>query len=289
MAFMKGIIALDIDGTITAEPNSIPIDVVDYFQELANEGWLFIFITGRTFQLANQVLNFFNFPFYMAVQNGAIILEMPSKTVIAKNYLKKDILPIMENLCQHEPTGFVVYSGFENNDLCYYRSSDFSKEILSLLKQRCIALKEEWIDLPSFDDLPIADFASVKSFGLYESALAITNQIEQLLGLHVPLMKDPFLKNYYVVQATESSVTKGSALRKFINLQSVSLKVIAGGDDNNDKSMLETADIQIVMANAPQDMLLKADVIAPPASEKGIIKGLVEAIQLFHSKNIHSV
>ena len=45
---MKGIIALDIDGTITVEHHSIEPEVVRYLSGLAAEGWKMIFITGRT-------------------------------------------------------------------------------------------------------------------------------------------------------------------------------------------------------------------------------------------------
>jgi hydroxymethylpyrimidine pyrophosphatase-like HAD family hydrolase len=55
-------------------------------------------------------------------------------------------------------------------------------------------------------------------------------------------------------------------------------KVIAAGDDYNDESMLKVADVKVVMATAPQDLLLKADVVAPAASEEGIIAGLEAAI-----------
>jgi hydroxymethylpyrimidine pyrophosphatase-like HAD family hydrolase len=43
--------------------------------------------------------------------------------------------------------------------------------------------------------------------------------------------------------------------------------------------MLASADISVVMATAPSDMLAKADVIAPPAIHHGLIAGLKEAIQ----------
>ena len=55
-------------------------------------------------------------------------------------------------------------------------------------------------------------------------------------------------------------------------------KVIAAGDDYNDEPMLEAADIKVVMATAPADLLSKADIIAPAASEDGIICGLEAAI-----------
>ena len=41
-------IALDIDGTLTAERDAIPEEVVHFLTELAGE-WRFLFVTGRPF------------------------------------------------------------------------------------------------------------------------------------------------------------------------------------------------------------------------------------------------
>jgi hydroxymethylpyrimidine pyrophosphatase-like HAD family hydrolase len=42
--------------------------------------------------------------------------------------------------------------------------------------------------------------------------------------------------------------------------------------------MLESANIKVVMATAPQDLLKMADIIAPAAQKFGIIQGLQQAI-----------
>ncbi|MBI5274275.1 MAG: HAD hydrolase family protein, partial [Chlamydiales bacterium] len=46
---MKGIIALDIDGTIANKDHLIPKDVELFLHKLAKEGWILAFLTGRTF------------------------------------------------------------------------------------------------------------------------------------------------------------------------------------------------------------------------------------------------
>jgi hydroxymethylpyrimidine pyrophosphatase-like HAD family hydrolase len=43
--------------------------------------------------------------------------------------------------------------------------------------------------------------------------------------------------------------------------------------------MLAIANLKVVMATAPEDMLLNADVVAPPAEHLGIIEGLMKAIE----------
>jgi hydroxymethylpyrimidine pyrophosphatase-like HAD family hydrolase len=113
---MKGLISLDIDGTITVESQPISAEVAQFFQTLYQEGWRFVFITGCTFQWGHRVLECLTFPHYFAVQNGAIILKMPEKQIVDKKYLHKEVIPVMEKIFHGEDTDFVIYAGCEHQD-----------------------------------------------------------------------------------------------------------------------------------------------------------------------------
>ena len=275
---MKGTIALDIDGTLTNEVDSIPQDVVHYLAHLHAAGWQQIFITGRTFSLGYKILKALPFPYYFAVQNGALILDMPSQRIVTKKYMEHDILPAMEVICDHEPTDFVIYSGFEHNDHCYYRPQHFDKELLEYLKYRQHLLSETWEPVNSFRDLPIDSFPSIKCFGKIDSVERIIEKIEEQLNLHVPPIRDPFNPTYFIAQATHPDINKGQALKDFLKAVGKKGPIIAAGDDNNDRTMLEAAEIKVVMATAPKNLLDLADIIAPSAEEHGIIHGLELAI-----------
>ncbi len=274
---MKGIIALDIDGTITKELHAIPSEIVGFLTQLNQEGWQIAFITGRTFQWCHEILKVMSFPYYLAVQNGATILEMPHKRILAKKYLDKENFSRLDIICEEQPTDFVIYSGFESDDVCYYRSSRFDPSLLKYLTKRCQAFDEVWKDVSSFKDLS-TNVASIKCFGSLKIANEIAKRIEHDLQLQSPVIKDPFKQGYYVVQATDPTVTKGFALTKLIQSLDISGPVIAAGDDHNDTTMIAIADIKIVMATAPHEILQMADIIAPPAEQMGIIPALKQAI-----------
>lgn len=279
---MRGTIALDIDGTLT-DGADLPLNVISYLKSLAENGWRLVFITGRTFQSGHKTLKSLPFIYYIAVQNGAIILEMPSQRIISKRYLDRSIFKEMESICHDEPSDFVVFSGYENNDQCYYRPSHFSPKLMEYLHRRIECYEETWHPLDSYDELDLEVFPSIKCFGHYDSANALSRRIEERLGLHVPLIRDPFELDYYVVQATHPRISKGQALNDLISKIGERGLVIAAGDDYNDVSMLEAANVKIVMATAPIDMLEKADIIAAAASKEGIIIALEAAVK--HARN----
>lgn len=281
----KGIIALDIDGTVTAQAHELDSKVIDALHSLSKEGWAFIFITGRPFQWGFATLEALPFSYALAVQNGALLLEMPSRKILVRKYLTQKILPQIEKIGQEYETDFVVYSGLENNDLCYYRSATYSPSDLSYGLKRAEFLGEKWQFVPTFSDLPISRFTSIKFFTQDDRAYLLSAKIEKEMGLHAPPNRDPFNLNYFVIQATHAEATKGNILKEFIREKKMTGPIIAAGDDHNDLSMLKMAHMKVVMENAPLDLLAIADVIAPPATHQGIIIGLAEAIKRLNERN----
>lgn len=274
----KGVIALDIDGTLTANTHELEPEVVNALSDLAKEGWVFIFLTGRPFHWGFQTLQALPFSYALAVQNGALLIEMPSQKILIRKYLTTSILPLMEAIAQEQKTDFVIYSGLENEDRCYYRPDRLPSSILPYVLQRTAYLGEKWEAVETFSQLPVSRFSSIKFFASEKQALILSEKIENQLGLHAPPNRDPFNPDYFVIQATHADATKGYLLKEFIQLLEVKGPIIAAGDDQNDRSMLQVAHVKIVMANAPADLLSMADIIAPPASQQGIVKGLAEAV-----------
>ncbi len=275
----KGIIALDIDGTLTNMSLPIPAAVLHFLTQLSHD-WKLIFITGRTFSWAHGVLQSLQVPYALAVQNGAAILQMPERKLISKRYLSSAILPALEEIYHSEPSDYVLYSGFEHYDRCFYRPSHFDPDLLhTLLKIRVGTMHEEWQAVESFQQVPLNGFASAKGFGLKESAERISQKIEERLGLHAPVIRDPLLGDAYIIQATHPEVDKGKALSLYAETFQDQLPRIAAGDDRNDLTMFAAADYRIVMETAPQQILAHADIIAPSADKQGILVGLQEAIR----------
>lgn len=274
---MKGVIALDIDGTITHGLEDVSMDVIDYLHTLVVEGWQVVFITGRTFALAERVLQVLPFPYLLAVYNGALIIDMPTQTVIQRQYLAKEDLALFQPISLEAANDCVVYTGWENADRCYYRPAQFEPAMLEYAQHRQTRKMESWEGLEEFESLPVMTFPSLKYFGASPAIDKLCHRIEEKLGLHAPLCYDSIYKGYGIAQVTHAQATKGMALRTLAQRCQAPV-TIAAGDGGNDASMLEVANIRVVMQNAPPAILKLADIVAPPAEANGIISGLRQAI-----------
>lgn len=268
----KGWIALDIDGTITLDKYSVPKPVTDYLRELSSDGWNIAVATGRPFAFAKMALSEFDFPYIFMAQNGSIALEMPGEKILFKKYISSELIPLVERAYEGLLTDFLVYAGYEKGDFCYWRPKRYSEEDLRYLEDLQKRQKESWQAVDQFLDLD--DFPLIKCFG----NLALMNRVAKALRgtgkFQVAKIRDPFVDGCYLLLVTDQKASKGSALKEVFKIKGRGRKVIAAGDDENDISLLQAADLKIAMAHAPESLQEVATFIAPPTEDHGIIQAL---------------
>ena len=202
---------------------------------------------------------------------------MPQSKLLAQNYLSCDILPGLEKLFHDERSSFVVESGKENQDICYYKSKDFTPREREYIAFRISISPELWVDTPSFNSLPFKAFAVGKYFAPKEQAFSLADKIHELQTCHVTVIHDPFRVGAFVAHINAKSASKAQALQRAMQKDG---PLIVAGDDYNDVEMIRMGDVKIVMKNGSSDLHPLADILAPPAKEQGIIPALEEAIKI---------
>jgi len=275
---MSGLIALDIDGTLTSDHDTIPLEVLGFLDECVEKGFDLIFITGRSYPRTLPMIQLKS-PYYLAVQNGAQCFHVPTGERIFDRFLEASLLPQFSALSEQEPTGMVVFDPGVEEDLCYFRHQDFSRDLFEYLQRRRKRFHETWREVTNFEEVPMQRFPALKYFGFLDSLERICGHMHRLgLKVDAPIIRDPFGEGYYVAQVTADGVNKGDALRRFAEHRQNGGPVIAAGDDYNDLSMIEQADVKVVMKTSPKQLLDMGDIIAEAPKDLGIIEGLKRAI-----------
>ncbi len=272
---MKGLLAFDIDGTLTHRLDWIDPKVVQFLKALAQEQWQIAFLTGRTYSFAKKVIHTFDFPYTIAFQNGADIVEMPSKKILQRNYLSAEIVPQIDQIYEGQHEDFIIYAGIDKGDFCYYRPQRFSKKVLEYLKV-LESLSDSW-QASNFVFEKGTSFPLIKTFGERKVVAELYDRLKGHPALEVSMIRDPVDPTLYLNLITDCHASKGHSLQ-FMKEHFQSPFVIAAGDDHNDLKMLNLADVAIVVETAPPEVLAVADVVAKPANEMGIIQAIEVAI-----------
>ncbi len=273
----KGWIALDIDGTITLDKYSVPQPVTDLLRRLQGDGWNIAMATGRPFAFASMALSAFDFPYTFLPQNGSVVLEMPGKQLLFKRYISTSSIPLVEKAYEGIDTDFLIYAGYEKGDFCYWRPHRFAPDELRYLKDLRKRQKEEWRTVDHFSELR-DDFPLIKCFGRHAQMDRVAERLRDTGAFQVAKIRDPFEEGIYLLLVTDAKASKGASLQEVFQRRGRGARVIAAGDDENDLSLLEVADVKIAMAHAPPSLQRVATFIAPPTQDLGIIQALQMAL-----------
>jgi hydroxymethylpyrimidine pyrophosphatase-like HAD family hydrolase len=205
---------------------------------------------------------------------------MPEKKLVKQHYLSAHVVEKLDEIYEGQNEDYLIYSGFEKGDFCFYRPHRFSKVMTEYLELMMTLVEEPWQALETFTPLKHQSFPLIKCIGTKEHMEEVALYLQKLCDVSVSCIKDPLSKDgFYVNLITDRLATKGKALAYLRTLQPKGALFIAAGDDRNDISLLDAADIAIGMQGAPSDVLKHADIIAPSADEMGIIQGLELALK----------
>lgn len=255
----------------------IPSRVIDYLESLYKNNWEIALITGRIYSFAKHEIGAFRFPFLLGVQNGADILRMPDVEKCRRFYLSREDIRKIVSLNNGAPSDCFIYAGFDHGDFCYYVEENFTPQMRKYRPKIEALSHKPWQRLDSWKALPVSEAPLVKLMGTFEEL----TQIAEALS-HTPftksLIQDPFSERS-MLMFTHPKARKGECAKIIKEELGISGPWIAAGDDRNDISMIRDSDVGIAMGNAPEDVKEVAQVIAPPASEKGIIQGIEEAMK----------
>ena len=274
---MLGWIALDIDGTITEDKYTVPQVVIDYLGSLQSEGWKIAMATGRSLIFGSMAVSKFHFPFDFIVQNGSAAVSMPGQKNIFKRYIDPSSIRLAEKALAGLDGDFLVYSGHEKGDFCYWRPEKFSEEHIEYVKRLELREKEIARPVDSFEGLD--PFPLIKCFGPQDQMREAARRLRNEGVFQVAQIRDPFTEGYQILLVTDRLASKGLALRELMRLEGRGDLVIAAGDDENDITLFDEADVKIAMPHAPEILKKRADLIAPPTREFGIIKAIQKAIE----------
>lgn len=256
---MKGFIALDIDGTLTHKKDDISKKVKSYLKSLHSLGWKIIIITGKPYKKAFNMISGLDFPYIFSSQNGASAWHMPQKKNIFRRHLKRDILKKIEDNIRDIDIGM---SAWGEDDYCY--SSKKNKNFLHNYESSFI------------EGFEIENYLLVKCIGLKEDIKKAKWKLKNF-DIEIAHVKDAFIKNNHLLLITQKDVNKGSAIKLLSSKKSL---IIAAGNDENDLSMYDIADIKIAMEDSfSKNLLKKADIISASARKNGIIDALNRALK----------
>jgi Cof subfamily protein (haloacid dehalogenase superfamily) len=267
----KGIIALDLDGTLLNSKKELSAGNREALERAAEAGWEIVPTTGRFYGGMPDFIRGLPFVHYAITINGAYVedllegneiytAEMPYKQAI-------DIMKYLDKLP-------VIYDCYMDNDA--FMTEALKAKVDEIVENPRIRkmfydLRKPVPELKEFLENRGQDVQKIQFF---------TKDADLRLHLLEELPK--VFENIAVsssspqnIEINQEKATKGLALialAEYLGLDRS--KTIAMGDGLNDISMLEEAGIGIAMANGCDEALDAADWVTSHCDEDGVAKAI---------------
>lgn len=252
---MKGIIAVDLDGTLLNTKKDISDANAQAVKSAVESGMKFVIATGRTFEAAKQYYNRLGLNTPVIACNGGYVYDPQNKEVIYGKHMEKtDLLRVFELV---EEQG--LYCQYYTADCIYTKELDFlTKE----WAERNEKLKEEDRANIRIVEDPVG-FAKNTKENIYK-ILVMDRDAEKIKGLRAKLEG---FENLEIVTSVSKGidimskgVTKGAGIRILSGLYDCPMEnIMAIGDNDNDLSMIEAAGTGVAMGNASEHIKKAAD------------------------------
>lgn len=288
---MYKLVAIDLDGTML---NSYGI-VTDYTKEIIEKvqkkGVEVIIASGRPIDSIKTIAKEIKSENYFISGNGAILYDIKKDEIIYENTLKKSKILDIIKICEENSIYYNIYTEKEilakslNYNVLYYHKENLTKEEESKTHINIVENVYEYI--ANRDEKVIKITICDDNEAIFNSIMRKLKEVEEIEVLEVSHMSRKIIRQgteeipieYFYTEISAKNVDKWNAieiLAEKLNIQKE--EIIAIGDNDNDKIMIQNAGMGIAMERCSPKVAEIADFRTSSNNEDGAANALKKLI-----------
>ena len=271
------LIALDLDGTTLTDDKRITQEVSDAIKRAKDAGYVITFVTGRMFGATAPFARALNLDIPIVCMNGTLIADALTGKILYEQTLTKECVKQVLNSVNGAAVHQFVYEG---DNICH-RVKD--PDILKYL---------EWwaVNLKKVDEFSLQKYKKIYQLifigeltTLKKIALDLNAQTDcDIVTFSYPSPRYPL----HFLEIKSPGDSKGGGLRFLRDHYGYSKEeTLAVGDYANDFELLEEAGVSVAIANAMDELKLKADYVTDLSNEESGVAQLLDLILQCDVKN----
>ena len=260
---MNYLIAIDCDGTLRRSDGTISERTKKIIKQISNYGHRIIISTARPRYETLKLCEELGLKDYIISSNGSEIYDTSSNEIVYSNYIDSVYCKELYSLAKKYDVR-IIYVNENKEYATKYVRNPYQVKI-------------------NDDNIDQIDFKKIKQVMLIDSDNKKIKKIQK------NIIKN---KKVNIIDTSEechgeswlsivsNNTSKGFALQKLAGLLNVSDKnIVAIGNDNNDISMLDVANIKVAVRNSNQKVLSFANHIISANDEDGVAEYLEELLK----------
>jgi Cof subfamily protein (haloacid dehalogenase superfamily) len=269
------LIALDVDGTILPDGKEIHPETRAAIHAVADRGATVVIATGRRWRTAMDVIEPLGAGEYLIQSSGAVIRNIDTAEIFYERYIPGEVAREIVGLGREMGVIGVWYDTPGRTRKLYVFGRLAGVESLRMYSLRNQAA---FVETASFEGL--ADAMELVFFGEEKRLRDLEAILERRHPADVRTM--PWTNYAFaalVLEVVGREVSKGTALAWLASHLGVARdRVLAIGDDVNDKEMIVWAGTGVAMGNASRPILEVADLTIGQVGRQGLAEYLTELL-----------
>ncbi len=285
---MYKLITIDLDGTLLNKYGEVTEFTKKIIKQITAKGILVVLASGRISESVLSIAKEIGANKYYISGNGSILYDMQKDKILYENYLNKEkVLEIIE-LCEKNSIYYNIYTENSviakslNYNVAFYnyensKKSNDKKTDINIVENVYDYIKK--LNTNKFLKITICD----ESKSVFSSILRKIKGISNIDVLEVSHMSQKKIKagtkevdvGYYYTEVSSKNVDKWYAIQEIMKIENIKTEeVISLGDNNNDIVMIKNAGVGIAMGHSNNQVKEVADFITDTNENDGVAKAL---------------
>lgn len=277
---MKTLYISDLDGTLLNSYAVMSEYTIDRINSLIEHGMYFTFATARTIYSAGSIAERLNVNVPCILSNGASVYDMKSGEYVRNAYIKPAAARQIVKAFKDNGLSCFVFK-FIDGRLATCYDNVVHKQMIEYVEERKNKFNQPFIKCSDVAQELDGTAIYINSVGSYESLLPVRNAIMSIKDADFAFYCDTYTHEWYL-ETFSSMASKGNGL-KFLREKYGFERIVAFGDNLNDLSMFEQADMKFAVGNANVDLKIKADMIIDTNNENGVANFLINNYDIIES------
>lgn len=289
---MYKLIAIDLDGTLLDSYGEVSNVNKEAIKTAIQKNVEVVLTSGRMPKAILPIADEINANKYIISANGASIYDVQNNEVIYENYMTKEKVLEVIDICEKNNmfyslyTNNVVLTKSLNYNILYYNSENKNKTEDKKIKINILENVYKYVQEYKNNDFlkfTICDDNEI----VFKSVLNKLKKIKDVDVLEVSHMSRKIINygskehevSYYYTEITNQNVDKWTAIENLIEKLNIKRdEVIAIGDNINDKEMIINAGLGIATGNSSPKVKEIADDVVSSNNQNGVAEAIKKHI-----------
>ena len=257
----------DLDGTLLAPDGHLSARTVGMLNTLIEKGVLVSVATARSLMGAFLTgIEQVKWPVPLVLMNGVLLYDIGARRILQHCAMPAQTVDSVLDICRDEGKFPFVYRVEGDRVKVTYTQALGALE-KAFAEERRKAYPDDFVQAADYARGQPAVYFSLQDS--YDKIQQIRERVERLPGVQTAFYRDVYNEGNWYLEIFDAQAGKAGGVRR-LNERVGAGRVVAFGDNFNDQSMLEAADVACGVDNGVEEMKALADVVIGPNDADGV-------------------